>query len=100
MMKMNQIFEQIRQSSTVAIADPVLRPKAGQNSITCVAPFVQKAAAFALSDAGVDEDAANMQKTYARRCEMVLQIAREYGESPVRLTPPQCAFYFFWISEL
>ena len=29
--------------------------KAGQNSITCVAPFVQKAAAFALSDAGVQK---------------------------------------------
>ena len=29
--------------------------KAGQNSITCVAPFIQKAAAFALTDAGVQQ---------------------------------------------
>ena len=69
--------------------------KASQNSITCVAPFVQKAATFALSDEGVQTAAAEMRAAYARRREIVLQVAREYGESPVRVTPPQGAFYFF-----
>ena len=35
--------------------------KAGQNSITCVAPFVQKAAAFALTDPGIQQSAAEMR---------------------------------------
>jgi aspartate/methionine/tyrosine aminotransferase len=69
--------------------------KAGQNSITCVAPFIQKAAAFALSDEGVQEAAAEMRAAYARRRELVLQIAQEYEGSPVRVRPSQGAFYFF-----
>jgi aspartate/methionine/tyrosine aminotransferase len=69
--------------------------KAAQNSITCVAPFVQKAAAFALSDDGVHNDAAGMRSVYARRREKVMQIYKEYGETPIRVNPPQGAFYFF-----
>lgn len=69
--------------------------KAGQNSITCVAPFIQKAAAFALSDDGVKSVAEEMRAVYTRRREIVMQVAREYGESPVRVMPPQGAFYFF-----
>jgi aspartate/methionine/tyrosine aminotransferase len=69
--------------------------KAGQNSITCVAPFVQKAAAFALSDPGVQQAAANMRAAYARRRELVLRIAHEFESERVLLTPPQGAFYFF-----
>jgi len=69
--------------------------KAGQNSITCVAPFVQKAAAFALSDDNVQINAAEMRAAYARRRESVMHIFREYGESPVRVSPPQGAFYYF-----
>ncbi len=69
--------------------------KAGQNSITCVAPFIQKAAAFALSDDGVQTAAAEMRAAYARRIEIVMQIAHEYGESPVGVMPPAGAFYFF-----
>lgn len=69
--------------------------KAGQNSITCVAPFIQKAAAFALSDDGVQTIAAEMRAVYTRRREIVMQVAREYRESPVRVIPPQGAFYFF-----
>jgi len=69
--------------------------KAAQNSITCVAPFIQKAAAFALSDAGVQEQAAAMRTAYARRREKVMQIYQEYGETPIRIAPPQGAFYFF-----
>jgi aspartate/methionine/tyrosine aminotransferase len=69
--------------------------KAGQNSITCVAPFIQKAAAFALSDISVQAAAAEFRTVYARRRELVMQIAREYGDTPVQLSPPQGAFYFF-----
>jgi aspartate/methionine/tyrosine aminotransferase len=69
--------------------------KAAQNSITCVAPFVQKAAAFALSDTGVQNDAAGMRSAYARRREKVMQIYRDYGAAPIRVAPPQGAFYFF-----
>jgi len=69
--------------------------KAGQNTITCVAPFVQKAAAFALSDPGVQKVAEEMRDVYTRRRELVIQIAREFGPSPVRVVPPQGAFYFF-----
>jgi aspartate/methionine/tyrosine aminotransferase len=69
--------------------------KAGQNSITCVAPFVQKAAAFALSDPGVQQSAAEMRAAYARRRQLVLDIAKEAGELPVRATPSMGAFYFF-----
>ena len=35
--------------------------KAGQNSITCVAPFIQKAAAFALTDPEIQKVTANMR---------------------------------------
>ncbi len=69
--------------------------KAGQNSITCVAPFVQKAAAFALSDPGIQQSAAEMRAAYARRRQLVLEIAREAGELPVKVTPSMGAFYFF-----
>ena len=69
--------------------------KAAQNSITCVAPFIQKAAAFALSNAGVQEEAAAMRSAYARRREKVIQIYRDHGETPIHIMPPQGAFYFF-----
>jgi len=69
--------------------------KVGQHSITCVAPFVQKAAAFALSDPCMQIEAAEMRAIYARRRELVLEISREHGDSSIRLAPPQGAFYFF-----
>jgi aspartate/methionine/tyrosine aminotransferase len=69
--------------------------KAGQNSITCVAPFVQKAAAFALSDFGVQAAAAEMRAAYARRRDLVLRIAAEYESEKILVTPPMGAFYFF-----
>jgi aspartate aminotransferase len=69
--------------------------KAGQNSITCVAPFVQKAAAFALTDSGVQAAAAEMRAAYARRRDLVLRIAADYESKNVRVTPPMGAFYFF-----
>lgn len=69
--------------------------KAGQNSITCVAPFVQKAAAFALSDVDVQKCAAAMRDGYARRRELVLRVSRELKSKKVLVTPPMGAFYYF-----
>ncbi|MGA7194366.1 MAG: pyridoxal phosphate-dependent aminotransferase [Anaerolineales bacterium] len=69
--------------------------KAGQNSITCVAPFIQKAAAFALSDPAIQQVTSQMRAAYARRRELVLRIAREIESDKVLVTPPMGAFYFF-----
>jgi aspartate/methionine/tyrosine aminotransferase len=69
--------------------------KAGQNSITCVAPFVQKAAAYALTDPDVQNAAAEMRTAYARRRELVLRLASGHQSDKVRVTPPGGAFYFF-----
>jgi aspartate/methionine/tyrosine aminotransferase len=60
-----------------------------------VAPFIQKAAAFALSDPSVQEAANEMRAAYARRREMVLRTAHELESENVLVTPPQGAFYFF-----
>ena len=69
--------------------------KAGQNSITCVAPFIQKAAAYALTDAENQKVTANMRAAYARRRELVLRLSHELESEKVLVTPPQGAFYFF-----
>src|SRR5688500_8275961 len=69
--------------------------KASQNSITCVAPFVQKAAAFALTDPGVQQAAAEMRVAYARRRDLVIRIAHELESDKVLVIPPMGAFYFF-----
>lgn len=69
--------------------------KAGQNSITCVAPFIQKAAAFALTDPGVQHEVAQMREAYARRRALVMQLSAELESDLVRVTPPQGAFYGF-----
>jgi aspartate aminotransferase len=76
-----------------ALVDNALR--ASQNSITCVAPFVQQAAAFALSDPAMQMAAAEMRAAYARRCQLVLDIYNQYPVGSLKLTPPQGAFYFF-----
>ena len=69
--------------------------KAGQNSITCVAPFIQKAAAFALTDLQIQQAVEDMRTAYTRRRELVMQISRELESEKVLVTPPQGAFYFF-----
>lgn len=69
--------------------------KAGQNSITCVAPFIQKAAAFALTDPSIQDVTAGMRSAYARRRELVLRVARVLESGKVLIIPPQGAFYFF-----
>jgi len=81
----------------LAAPKPVIKNalKAGQNSITCVAPFIQKAAAFALSDENVQATAAEMRAAYARRREIVMSVVGEYENVPIHVTSPQGAFYFF-----
>ena len=69
--------------------------KAGQNSITCVAPFIQKAAAFALTDPTIQDVTTTMRAAYARRRELVLRLSHELECDKVLVTPPQGAFYFF-----
>ena len=69
--------------------------KAGQNSIPCVAPFVQKAAAFTLTDPAIQQVTASMRAAYARRRQLVLRLSRELECEKVLVTPPQGAFYFF-----
>lgn len=69
--------------------------KAGQNSITCVAPFIQKAAAFALTDSSIQLVTAEMRAAYSHRRDLVMRIARELESDRVIAIPPQGAFYFF-----
>jgi aspartate/methionine/tyrosine aminotransferase len=69
--------------------------KAGQNSITCVAPFIQKAAAFALTDPAMQEVTAAMRAAYSRRRDLVLRLAHQLESEKVKVVPPQGAFYFF-----
>lgn len=69
--------------------------KAGQNSITCVAPFIQKAATFALTDSAIQEVTANMRAAYGRRRDLVIRLSHELESDRVRIIPPQGAFYFF-----
>lgn len=69
--------------------------KAGQNSITCVAPFIQKAATFALTDPSIQEVTAEMRAAYSHRRDLVLRIDRELESDKVKVIPPQGAFYFF-----
>ena len=69
--------------------------KAGQNSITCVAPFIQKAAAFALTDPENQKATEQMRAAYTRRRELVLRVSHELESDKMLVTPPQGAFYFF-----
>lgn len=69
--------------------------KASQNSITCVAPFVQKAAAFALTDPGVQGAAVDMRAAYTRRRDLAIRIAAEYESEKMLVQPSKGAFYFF-----
>ncbi len=69
--------------------------KAGQNSITCVAPFIQRAAEFALTDPAVQKAADDMHAGYARRRQLVMQIATELESELVRADSPMGAFYYF-----
>ncbi len=69
--------------------------KAGQNSITCVAPFIQKAAAFALTNPAIQQVTAEMRAAYNRRRELVIRLSHQLESEKVKVIPPQGAFYFF-----
>jgi aspartate/methionine/tyrosine aminotransferase len=69
--------------------------KAGQNSITCVAPFIQKAAAFALTDSAIQEETAKMRAAYKKRRDLVIRLSHELESDKVKIIEPQGAFYFF-----
>jgi aspartate/methionine/tyrosine aminotransferase len=69
--------------------------KAGQNSITCVAPFIQKAATFALTDSAIQEETAKMRAGYKKRRDLVIRLLHELESERVKIIPPQGAFYFF-----
>ncbi|KXK10794.1 MAG: aspartate aminotransferase A [Chloroflexi bacterium OLB14] len=69
--------------------------KAGQNSITCVAPFIQKAAAFALTDSAIQEETAKMRAGYKRRRDLVIRLSHELESEKVKIIEPKGAFYFF-----
>ena len=69
--------------------------KAGQNTITCVAPFIQKAAAFALTDPDVQKVTTDMRAAYTRRRALVMKLSSELESGKVLVTPPQGAFYCF-----
>lgn len=69
--------------------------KVSQHSITNLAPFVQKAAAFALTDPAMADATRQMVVGYARRRELVMRLWREAGANPVKVEAPQGAFYFF-----
>lgn len=69
--------------------------KASQNSITCVAPFIQKAAAFALTDDAMQQVREGMRQAYARRRELVIRLSHELECDHLRVMPPHGAFYFF-----
>src|SRR5690606_32963652 len=61
----------------------------------CVAPFIQKAAAFALTDFAIQEETANMRAAYKRRKDLVLRLSHELECDNVKIIEPQGAFYFF-----
>ena len=69
--------------------------KAGQNSITCVAPFIQKAATFALTDSAIQEETAKMRAGYKKRRDLVIRLSHELESEKIKIIPPQGAFYFF-----
>jgi aspartate/methionine/tyrosine aminotransferase len=69
--------------------------KIAQCTITNVAPFIQKAAHVALTDATVEPAVAAMVNEYKYRAEKVMELVKKFPQSPVRLTKPKGAFYFF-----
>lgn len=69
--------------------------KASQYTITNVAEFIQRAAVVALTHEGVEAQSAAFREAYARRREKVLALYDSYESSPIELTAPEGAFYFF-----
>jgi aspartate aminotransferase len=69
--------------------------KASQYTITNLAEFIQRAAVVALTHEGVEAQTQAFREAYARRRELVLAIYDSYESSPIEVTAPEGAFYFF-----
>ena len=69
--------------------------KASQNSITCVAPFVQDGAICAMTDPAVEKEVQNMVDAYARRRQLVMDVYANFPDNPIKIQAPEGAFYFF-----
>ena len=69
--------------------------KVSQHSITCVAPFIQEAAGFALSDPAMQVFASEMRIKYAERRDLVLRVAKDIKDDRLVATAPMGAFYYF-----
>ena len=69
--------------------------KASQHSITCVAPFIQEAAGFALADSQMQLFASAMREQYTERRTLVLRIAEDFASDRLVATAPRGAFYYF-----
>ena len=78
--------------------EPVVKlaHKVSQHSITNLAPFIQKAAAFALTDLSVQQEATKMAEIYLKRRDSVLNIWRQWPETLVQLCIPKGAFYMWF----
>lgn len=70
--------------------------KASQHTITNLAPFVQQAALYALTNAEMARAVEAMVAEYARRRQLVLRLHEELAPHPIGVTAPQGAFYFFF----
>lgn len=69
--------------------------KASQNSITNLAPFIQYGGLLALTNPDVQASVEMMVNRYALRRQRVLDLYADLPESPMLVTAPQGAFYFF-----
>jgi aspartate aminotransferase len=69
--------------------------KASQHTITNLAEFIQRAAVVALTHEGVEKQSQAFREAYTRRREQVLAIYDSYESSPIEVTAPEGAFYFF-----
>lgn len=69
--------------------------KASQNSITNVAPFVQRAAICALTDPEVSVAVRQMVARYQQRRDLAMNILKLHAVADIDVVEPQGAFYLF-----
>lgn len=69
--------------------------KASQFTITCAPHFIQKTAAFALTDDEVQKEANKMVEIYSKRSDFIIQKLRENNFEKIVGLPPKGAFYYF-----
>lgn len=69
--------------------------KASQLSITCIAPFIQEAVAFTLTDPDVQLYTTHMREMYKARRQLVLDLSKQFSSSRIHISAPMGAFYYF-----